>query len=89
MANRPGYRPWLWGTSWPLVTRWAKDRPKRVVAYYVASGVLIIYVIVAETLRNGLAWMILGGVVFMFWLLDAGVHIPRACRAMRESARSN
>ena len=89
MSERPSYRPWLWGNRWPLVTRWAKDRPERVIAWYAGTSVATAVLIAAAAVANLLPWVIIGGAVLVYGLIDAGIHVPRARHAMRDEARSN
>ena len=58
MGERPSYRPWLWGMRWPLVARWAKDRPDRVIAWYGGSLLAIVAVLATAAVFG---WRPVGG----------------------------
>jgi hypothetical protein len=45
--------------------------------------------IAAAAVANLLPWVIIGGAVLLYGLVDASVHVPRARRALRDQPRSN
>ncbi len=85
--ERPTYRPWLWGDDWPLVARWAKGRPDRVAVWYAASAVLAVGVTAWAAVTGWLFGLVVGAVVLVWVMADAGVHVPRARRAIQDQGR--
>lgn len=82
MGERPSYRPWLWGTRWPLVARWAKDRPDRVIAWCVGAILATAVLLAIAAMWGSTLWVVLLCVALLYGVIDAGVHVPRARRAM-------
>jgi hypothetical protein len=87
MPERPDFVPRWWGTRWPLVARWAKDRPERVLGYLVVGTVsLAIMLGVAVAISNTYGIVVLGiGVVGV--LMEDRFYGRRALRARRAHRR--
>jgi hypothetical protein len=84
MNERPNYRPWLWGTRWPLITRWVKDRPDRVIAWYGGTLLTTAGAIAVSAIAGWMPLVIIGCVVLVFTGIEACIRVPRARRAMRD-----
>jgi hypothetical protein len=89
VKERPSYRPWLWGTRWPLATRWVKDRPDRVIAWYGGQLVVAVGLLAIALVASSTSWTVAFGLGLALCMLEASVHVPRALRALRDSPRSN
>jgi hypothetical protein len=85
MGERPSHRPWLWGTRWPLVARWVKDRPNRVIAWYGGSLLVAIAILAIGVAASRPALIVGGGVASLIGVVEACIYVPRALRAMRRS----
>jgi hypothetical protein len=84
VRDRPSYVPRTWGTRWPLVARWAKDKPDRVIAYFGGSALATMAMLAVGIVASQLALVVAGLIACVVIVIEGGIYVPRAFRAMRD-----